>query len=230
MRKEESLKEIGPVVENARRGGLLFIGYKAWAAPVSVSAAPSMRELLGAAASRAVWDDPRQPGARLAVMVDEYESSSAALAGLAGELEANQLATVPRGPDGIGAISFIHPAGTPPAIYFVRANLVVRVVSFGNRPIDVLPDAQAMDGDLRSEPNASREDGIRVALRSRDGGGDVLDVESRLAGDDAYLKVMAPGTDLSKRDGGIIVRGEGAVRVYLIEKGRETYTATTRRD
>ena len=225
MHKEESLRVIEPVVEKARRGGLLFVGYKAWAAPVSLATAPTMRELLGANASRAVWDDPRQQGARLAVMVNEYESPAAALEALADELESNQLATVPRGPENVGEVSFAHPEGTPPAIYFVRGNLVVRVVSFGNRPIDVLPYATTLDEELQSVPSDGQDGGVEVTLR-----GEVLHAKPRWMNDDAYVKVIAPGAELSKSDGGIAVRGDGEVRVFVVEKGRQTYSGVARRE
>src|SRR5262245_37218596 len=135
MQREESMKIIEPKIESARRGGLLLVGFKAWAAPVAGPRA--MRESLGRGRTRAVWDDPQRAGARVALTVTEHDSAADALRTLAEELEANQLATLPAGPPDLGEVSFVHPAGVPPAVFFARANLTLWVTSYGKGDIDV---------------------------------------------------------------------------------------------
>src|SRR5205823_6158986 len=101
MQSEESMKMIRPRIEAARRGGLLIIDFKAWVAAAGFGTL-SMRERLGHGRTRAVWDDPRNPGARIAINANEENSAADALQALALELEANQLANLPTGPPDLG--------------------------------------------------------------------------------------------------------------------------------
>lgn len=226
MNIEEAKKAIDPMIDKARVEGLLLAGFKAWAAPDVPGFRPALRERLGAKTTRAVWDDPERRGARIALRVIEHASAREALDGLAETLAANQLADVPRGPADLGVISFAHPEGVPPAVFFVRGNLTLLVTSFGNLPVDVLPYARNVDGALTARPQELREGGVDLTtpnLRR-------IEVKPRWAGEDAYIKVLAPGAELAWRDGGVEVSGDaGVVEVYVIEKGRETYFATAAR-
>lgn len=223
MRMEESMKIIRPRLETARVGGLLVIGFKAWNAPVAIGPL-SMRERLDRWSTRGVWDDPRLAGARVAVTVNEYRSATEALEGLATELEANQLASLPPGPSGLGEVSFVHPDGVPPAVFFARANLTLWVTSFGNRPVQVIPIARDIDADLLSRPAQARADGLDVVVS-----GNVIRTVMRFSGDDAYLKVFAPGAELRRVDDAIAISGDvAAVEVFALEPGRETLSGTTR--
>jgi hypothetical protein len=202
MQKEESMKIIAPRMEAARRRGLLLMRFKAWAARVERGTL-SMRESLGGTRTRAVWDDPQRPGARIALTVTEHPSAVAAMNALADDLVANQLATLPPGPPDVGEVSFAHPPGAPPAVFFARANLTVWVTSFGIVPVEVDDVARTVDLDLTATP-AGRP-------------GTLSDI-GRVAGD-AYVKVLAPGAELVKSDGGIVVReGEmGQVQVFVVD-------------
>lgn len=223
MEREKSMQWIRPKIDTAGRSGLLFAGFKAWHARVDFGV-ESMRERLGPARTRAVRDDPANPGARVAVTVTEHASAADALEALALELEANQLAELPAGPATIGEVSFVHPSGVPPAVFLARANLTVWVMSFGNRNVDVTAIARRVDEDLQSRPAQARPDSIDVSVA-----GDTVRVNVPFAGEDVYLKAFAVSAELRKRDEGIvIVGGQGEIEVFALEPRRETLSAKVR--
>ena len=106
MRSEESMKAIEPLIARPKTAGLLVIGFKAWAVPGASEAELALSEQLAPGSSRAVWNLRKSPDARIAVTATEHASVRDALKALAQELEGNQLATLPRGPEEIGEISF----------------------------------------------------------------------------------------------------------------------------
>jgi hypothetical protein len=219
MQREESMKLIDPVIAKPRDTGLLLLGFKAWAAPAPPESELSMREQLTPATTRAVWNLRGRPDARVALTTTEHPSVRDALRALALDLEANQLMTVPQGPADLGEISFIHPNGVVPAVFFVTGNLTLAVSSFGREHVDVLPFARAIDADLRARPPQARDGGLeltseRVGIRAR----------PRFAAAGAYTKVLAPGSDLRKEDD-TIVGATGDVEAFYIEPGRETFGA-----
>lgn len=224
MRSEDSMKLIEPLIARPRDAGLLLVGFKAWAVSAPQESELSMREQLSPASSRAVWNLRGRPDSRIALTASEHASVRDALRALAGELEANQLATLPQGPSDLGEISFVHPRGiAPPAAFFVSGNMTLGVFSFGREPIDVVPFAQRVDADLRARPSDARDGGLDLTYEA---GG--LRARPRFAGPDGFLKVIAPGSDL-RNDGGTIAGATGEVEVYYLEAGRETYSARVRR-
>jgi len=226
MHIEEAKKAIDPMIDKARVEGLLLVGFKAWAAPDAPGFRAGLRERLGAKTTRAVWDDPERRGARIALRVIEHASSRQALDGLAETLAANQLADVPRGPDDLGVVSFAHPQGVPPAVFFVRGNLTLLVTSFGNEAVDVLPFARTVDRELTSRPREFREGGIELTAPNLK----TIEIKPRWAGEDAYIKVIAQGAELTSRGGTVEIAGDaGVVEVFVIERGRETYFAPAAR-
>lgn len=218
MQRDLSNEAIEPVIANPKNAGLLFIGFKAWAAPRPDGASPE-RQQLSARRSRAVWD--LQQG-RVALTASEYPSLTDALRGLGVELEHNQLREVPRGPEDLGEISFVHPREAPPAAFFVRGNLALAVHSFGREPVDVLPFARQLDADLQSPPRDAREGGIELAYDDRG-----FRAVPKWRGPDAYVKVMSPSATLSL-DGDLVRIGgaRGEFTVYSLEPGRETYVVS----
>ena len=226
MNIEEAKKAIDPMIDKARVEGLLLIGFKAWAAPDAPGFRAGLRERLGPKTTRAVWDDPERRGARIALRVIEHASAREALDGLAETLAANQLADVPRGPADLGVISFVHPEGVPPAVFFVRGNLTLLATSFGSEKVDVLPYARSVDRDLTERPREFREGGVELTAPNLK----QLAIKPRWAGEDAYVKVIAPGAELRSSDGTVDIAGDaGVVEVFVIEKGRETYFASAAR-
>jgi hypothetical protein len=223
MRSEESMKAIEPLIARPKTAGLLVIGFKAWAVPGAPESELGLREQLAPGSTRAVWNLLRSRDARIAVTATEHASVRDALRALAQELEGNQLATLPRGPEEVGEISFVHPPEAPPAIFFVTGNLTIGVFSFGREPVDVLPAARSMDADLRKEPQASREGGIDVFFVERE-----VHVKPKWEGPDGYLKVISPSSDLRKEGDTITGIAEQDAHVYYIEPGRETYGVNLR--
>ena len=221
MQRELSNEAIKPVIANPKNAGLLFIGFKAWAAP-SPDGAVLERQQLSARRSRAVWD--LQQG-RVALTASEYPSLADALRGLGVELEYNQLREVPRGPGDLGEISFVHPPEAPPATFFVRGNLALAVHSFGREPVDVLPFARQLDTELQSRPRDAREGGIDLAFNDLG-----FRVVPKWRGADAYVKVVAPGGTLWLEDETVRMGGAmNEVVVYSLEPGRETYSVFVRK-
>lgn len=223
MRSEETMKTIEPMIARPKNAGLLTIGFKAWAVPQEPDSELAMREQLAPNSSRAVWNLRRDEGARLAVTATEHASVRDALRALAEELENNQLATLPRGPEGIGEVSFVHPPQAPPAIFFVTGNLTVGVFSFGREPVDVLPFAKRVDADLQAKPREAREGALDVTAEQGR-----LRAKPRWSGPDGYLKVVAPGAELRK-EGDAFAGADAGAEVFYIEPGRETYRATVTR-
>lgn len=223
MRSEESMKAIEPLIARPKTAGLLVIGFKAWALPGDPQSELALREQLAPGSTRAVWNLRKGPDARIAVTATEHASVRDALKALAQELEGNQLATLPRGPEGIGEISFVHPQEAPPAIFFVTGNLTIGVFSFGREVVDVLPAARAMDANLREQPSSAREGGIDVFVVERE-----VHVKPKWEGPDGYLKVIAPSSDLRKAGDTITGIADGDANVYYIEPGRETYSVNLR--
>jgi hypothetical protein len=217
------MKAIEPLLARPKTAGLLVIGFKAWAVPGQPEAELALREQLAPGSTRAVWNLRKSPDARIAVTATEHASVRDALRALAQELEGNQLATLPRGPEGIGEISFVHPQEAPPAIFFVTGNLTVGVFSFGREFVDVLPAARTVDADLREKPRSAREGGIEVYFGERD-----VRVKPQWEGRDGYLKVIAPSSDLRREGDTITGIAEGDAHVYYVEPGRETYSMNLR--
>lgn len=219
MQREISMKTIAPVLERPNEPGLLLVGFKAWLGPQPDSE-PALREQLAATSTRAVWD---LGGGRIAFTVNEHRSVEDALNALADEMESNQLAEVPPGPDDLGEVSFAHPQNVPPAVFFVRGNLTLGVFSFGREPVDVLPFARRVDADLRAHPADAREGGIDVQRGDRG-----LLVKARAG--DGYVKVFAPRARVRKFGQEIVIEGpEDGVEIYYVEPGRETQRATAGR-
>lgn len=223
MRIEETMKAIEPLLAGPKTAGLLVIGFKAWAVPEPPGAELALREQLAPGSTRAVWNVSHRPEARVAVTATEHASARDALKALAQELEGNQLVTLPRGPEGIGEISFVHPKEAPPAIFFVTGNLTLGVFSFGRELVDVLPAARAIDTDLREKPQAAREGGIEVSFLRDD-----ARVKPIWEGPDGYLKVIAPSSDLRKEGDTIAGLAAHEADVYYVEPGRETYVVNLR--
>jgi hypothetical protein len=217
------MQAIEPVLARPKTAHLLVIGFKAWAVPEEPESELALREQLAPSSTRAVWDLKGRPDARLAVTATEHATVRDALCALSEELGCNQLAALPRGPEEIGEISFMHPREEPPAIFFVTANLTVGVFSFGREFVDVVPFARRIDADLRSVPPEAREGGIAVEQVQNQ-----IHATPRWRGPDGYLKVVAPGSELSKK-GDTVDGVTGDADVYYIEPGRETYRVTVRR-
>jgi hypothetical protein len=101
----------------------------------------SMTEVLPSADARIrqrfVFDALEAPSIRVAIEVSECASPQDALEALLEVLAGNQLARLEDGPSHLGFVSFQHPPGAPPAIFFARDNLCISLTSFGSRAAEL---------------------------------------------------------------------------------------------
>jgi len=216
MRMDKAMNAIDPVVAGARAEGLLILGFNAWIVAPDGMNTPDVRETIVPVRTRALWADQR-------VTTTELESSEAALHSLALELDANQLSELPLGPTDLGNVSFVHPDRVAPAVFFVRANVLVTITS---RNTDVLPLAYRIDAELRARPQDNvREGGIDLQVQP-DAKQTTISIKPQWRFDEGYVKVIAKGVALAKAGKEVVAEGKGPIEVFVVEKGRETYLAT----
>jgi hypothetical protein len=177
---------------------------------------------------RSVWNDPKEPDARVVVDVVECASAALAVAALLERLDWNQLAEVPAGPPDLGLASFAHPEGVPPAVFFARANLCVTVASFARRSAAVIPVAQAVDRRLLREPDRQGPGlGVEAVRDPRGASPPQVRVFLRYTmGEEGHLRFRATGGTLEIRNDEVaFLRAggeEAAVEVFVEEAGRPT--------
>jgi hypothetical protein len=173
--------------------------------------------------SRTVWDDPARPGTRVAIDVYECDSAHQAVHALVEVLAGNHLASVPRGPEGVGLFSFAQPENLPPAVMMVRANLCLVVSSFGTDHVEIVPWAQRLDSRIVERPQAVEE----VDLFTKQSRGDGMTLSYHTpwrVGEEGYVKIFSEGGGIEIRDGDLLVGGdEVVVEAYVVEPGRPTY-------
>lgn len=104
----------------------------------------------GRRATREEWRSPEHPDESLAIELVRCDSPEDALAALLERLDQDELAEIPPGPSELGHVSFAHPEGVPPAVYFVRGSVFVAVMSAGPRAAPALAWARRIDARLGS--------------------------------------------------------------------------------
>ncbi len=188
---------------------------------------------------RTIWDPAKEPEsgdgpvtvARMIVDVTECPSASGAIDALAELLYWNELAELPAGPTDLGEVSFVHPEGLPPAAFFVRGNLLISAISFGNAPAPTTEVARDLDQGLTQRPEKSRQvltfESDRAPLKAG-GQATVRFAVPWTLGDEGYLALFAEGGTLERSDDRYLltpaVEGSDVVlEVFAIEPGRETY-------
>src|SRR5262249_50432132 len=162
-------------------------------------------------------------------LVDVYETASLAQAQkcLLEALANNQLTRLPEGPNDLGEVSFIHPEGVPPAVFWVTGNLCVSVCSLGRTRLPVLDWAYRLQARMLDRPKVRRLDLALTPSKAR------LSVEEEVAvgvslprplGEDGYYKLLAAGGELLFKGEEIFVRaqqkGELVVEAFAVEPGR----------
>jgi len=215
--------------------GELFVGYsplrddaEGWKRTVAEAATEGEA---GWPLARTVWDNPENAGERVLVDVIECNSASEALDALAETLEWNQLAEMEQGPIGPGLVAFMHPDGVPPAIFFARGNLCIRVVSYANVAAPVIAWAEGVNRRLDEKPTVERRVIKLTAGKPAGKGEPSVTIDYELPwryGEEGYLKFVAKGGALARQDGRLVVTGpagqEVTVDAYLLESGREPQT------
>ena len=228
-----------PYDESALRGRIsedraeLFLGFTPWAED-AMGWNRSIKEKLasppGRFMRRTVWDSPDTRNARVLIDIIECFSASAAIDALLEELAANQLARLSEGPPHLGIACFVHPERVPPAVFFARGNLCIRVISFAHSFVDVIPWAERLNARIGEEPRVERTELVVESNRKSATIGDEVTIYYTLPwalGDDGFIKFVVSGGTLVARDGRLIFkaskRGEAQVRAYALEPHREPH-------
>lgn len=104
-------------------------------------------------------NDPNQK-----IQISTYARGSREEAGLAlaQVLEYDQLAELVPGPTGLGDVSFAHPPGVPPAVFFFRANIAAVVASFSSGDVDVTVPARVLDDVIGGWPQKAKPGALDV--------------------------------------------------------------------
>jgi hypothetical protein len=211
----------------------LFLGYIPWPQD-ALGWNRSLKEKLASAPGkyirRTVWDSNDNRDLRALIDIIECSSATDAIDALLEELAGNQLARLPEGPPQLGFASFVHPDGVPPAVFFARGNLCIRVISFARGAVDVISWAGRLNERLSMVPSVERDflvlETDRKSLRT----GEEVAIFYTLPwtlGEEGYLKFLVSGGILVLREGRLFLksskRGEVRVRAFALEPGREPY-------
>jgi hypothetical protein len=211
----------------------LFLGFTPWlqdAPGWSRSIKEKLASPPGKFIRRTVWD--RDDNRNLRALIDIIECSSAtdAVDALLEELAGNQLARLPEGPPQLGLASFVHPDGVPPAVFFARGNLCIRVISFARGAVDVISWAGRLNERLSLEPHVERNLLVLETDRKTARSDEEIAIFYTLPwtlSEEGYLKFLASGGILVLREGRLFLRpskrGEARVRAFALEPGREPY-------
>lgn len=210
--------------------GELFVGFAPWLQDVEgwrLSSRETLFEQGNRPLRRAVWDDSETAERRVLIDVVECSSAPEAVESLADHLEGNQLADLPEGPEDLGTVSFVHPEGVPPAVFFARGNLSVSVISFAHRPADALTWAQRLSRRLDKQPEPKRRGLSVTAEQTQAKVGEVIAVTYDLPWtlpEDGYLKFSVRGGTIARRDTTLLVTptrpGELELLAIAFEPGR----------
>ena len=211
----------------------LFLGFTPWPQDASGwnrSIKEKLASAPGKSMRRSVWASPDSRNARVLVDIIECSSAADAIEALLEELAANQLARLPEGPPHLGIVSFMHPEGVPPAVFFARGNLCIRVISFARDAVDVIPWAERINRRLSDEPHVERNRLVLESDRKSARVGEEVALFYTLPwalGKDGFLKFLLSGGILVAREGRLFLkaskRGEAQVRAYALEPRREPY-------
>ncbi len=211
----------------------MFIGFVPWVEDTKdwqLSVKEGLVEKPERSVIRTVWDNPENRDERILIDVVECPSASEALEALVDRLRWNQLAQLPKGPKELGDVSFMHPEGVPPAIFFTRGNLCLSVISFGKIPKEILSWVELLNKRLDYRPKVDRTTiSLHVETTTLKIGQEIeLDYELPWQyGDEGFLKFLVRGGILIRRNDRLILigtkPGEIEIDVYLVEPGREPH-------
>jgi hypothetical protein len=211
----------------------LFLGFTPWSEDASGwnrSIKEKLASAPGKSIRRTVWDSQDNRNGRILIDIIECSSAVNAIDALLEELAANQLARLLEGPPHLGIASFMHPEGVPPAVFFARGNLSIRVISFARHAVDVIPWAERLNKRLGEEPRVEQNRLLLESDRKSARTSEEVAVFYKLPwalGEDGFLKFLVSGGILVAREGRLLLkaskRGEAQVRAYALEPGREPY-------
>ncbi len=182
--------------------------------------------------TRIEWAAPRDTGSRVLVEVYETASLADAQRSLLEILANNELVRLPDGPPGLGEISFVHPEGVPPAVFWVVGNLCMGVASFGPNNVAVLDFAGRLQTGAIEKPRSPRRD-LRVKpettpLKAKEDTILVLTAPRAFPADVQY-KYFATGGELFLKADQVALRalkrGVVTVEAFAIQSPRSVHAA-----
>ncbi|MCP4339690.1 MAG: hypothetical protein GY799_12565 [Desulfobulbaceae bacterium] len=177
---------------------------------------------------RSVWNHPDSSDRRALIDVAECSSAEEAMKSLVTRLEGNELARLNKGPDDLGTISFMHPEGSPPAVFYTRGNLCISVISIAPQPVEVLKLAQTLNLRLQSQSKIASD--IIQFKPGQDHAkvGEDVSVSYQLLwklAEQGYLKFTVHGGSIARKKDSLIITGSkpGVLQLeaIAIEPGRE---------
>lgn len=178
---------------------------------------------------RAVADHKSDKDSRLLIDVYVNPDLCNAYEDLLQLLAGDQLGLVPRGPDDLGNISFIHPEGLSPATYFVRGNICIAIINFGRKIIATIDLAYGIDRFISSKPAASRLVEAQVLTFTQSGPDDLFKITHTLPplSKAGYYKFFSTGGELLFKGEELYFRaqqaGEAVIEAFALEPGQEAY-------
>jgi hypothetical protein len=211
--------------------GELFIGFLPFQQEMK-DWQPAMQEHLLEEGSRplrrSVWNQTEEKDRRVLIDVAECSSAEQAMESLVIRLEGNELAQLDKGPDDLGTLSFMHPEGLPPAVFFTRGNLCVSVVSIAKKPVDVIKLAHILNQRMHDQPKIARDIILLTPEQDHVKVGQAVSVSYRLPwklAEQGYLKFVVLGGSISREKDSLIIIGSKPgtlqLEVVAIEPGRE---------
>jgi len=211
----------------------LFLGFTPWqqdAQGWNLSIREKLASPPGKSIRRTVWDSQDNRNARVLIDIIECSSAADAIEALLEELAANQLARLVEAAPHLGVASFVHPEGVPPAVFFVRGNICIRVISFARSAVAVIPWAERLNERLNNEPRVEQNRLVLESNRKSVATGEEAPIFYTLPwmlGGDGFLKFLGSGGILVAREGRLFFkaskRGEAQIRGYALEPGREPH-------
>ena len=141
-------------------GSLLLLSLDAWDVPIL----PGWNEIRRDGGSlidettdtQVIYRNNNNPNQKIQISTYARGSREEAGLALADVLEHDQLAELVPGPKGLGDVSFAHPPGVPPAVFFFRANICAVVASFGSGDVDVAAPAGLLDDAIGAWPQKAK--------------------------------------------------------------------------
>lgn len=167
--------------------------------------------------SRAIWQNKQVASRALYVQLDEYDSATAATEGLASRLEQYQLPTMKRG-DTIGDVCYYGSREFAPVIYFLRANIVVAVTSFGASAAEVDAAASRLDAFLNEYPQTYDKAPLCTDVQKQTAPGSYLvDYEPQQPSASQYFKFFTGGAVPERRSVNLYVTLPKDVAATLLQ-------------
>lgn len=186
--------------------------------------------------SRSVFEINNKANGSVVVEVAECASAQEAVDDLMATLADNQAAMLEPGPESLGPAAFQNPRQAPAALFFVRANLRISILSQCNSGEDVVYEwLTLIQKDLDLSPSEAREN-----LEMEAEGGKTLG--SRLKyhfpwklGPEGWFKFVSEGAAIERGESaGELIIGpsetEVTIQGWVLERDRESYKGSFKLD